>query len=87
MTTTMYKTTTEPAEKGRRAFSQVLEKLREMVISYEIKPGERLNEVALAERLGVSRTPVRKRCISWRATASWPRPGAAMSAARSTSRK
>lgn len=60
MTTTMYKTTTEPAEKGRRAFSQVLEKLREMVISYEIKPGERLNEVALAERLGVSRTPVRE---------------------------
>src|SRR5690606_38970510 len=36
------------------------EKLREMVISYEIKPGERLNEVALAERLGVSRTPVRE---------------------------
>jgi len=30
-----------------------------MVILYEIKPGERLNEVALAEKLGVSRTPVR----------------------------
>lgn len=56
----MKKTSAEPAEKGRRASSQVLEKLREMVISYEIKPGERLNEVALAERLGVSRTPVRE---------------------------
>ncbi|WP_447921242.1 GntR family transcriptional regulator [Achromobacter aegrifaciens] len=60
MTNTMNMTSIEPAEKGRRAFSHVLEKLREMVISYEIKPGERLNEVALAERLGVSRTPVRE---------------------------
>jgi DNA-binding GntR family transcriptional regulator len=30
-----------------------------MVILYEIKPGERLNEVALAEKLEVSRTPIR----------------------------
>ncbi|NYT37694.1 GntR family transcriptional regulator [Allopusillimonas soli] len=45
--------------KRRSTSSQVFEKLRDMVILYEIKPGERLNEVALAEKLGVSRTPVR----------------------------
>lgn len=50
----------EIQEKGRRTSSQVFEKLRDMAISYEIKPGERLSEVALAERLGVSRTPVRE---------------------------
>ncbi|MBN3846609.1 MULTISPECIES: GntR family transcriptional regulator [Burkholderiaceae] len=35
-------------------------RLRDMAIQYELKPGERLNEVDLAERLGVSRTPVRE---------------------------
>ncbi len=38
----------------------VLNRLREMTISYELKPGERLSEIELAERLGVSRTPVRE---------------------------
>ena len=38
----------------------VLETLRQMAISYELKPGERLSEVELAQRLGVSRTPVRE---------------------------
>ena len=39
---------------------QVFSQLREMAIRYELKPGERLNEEELAERLGVSRTPVRE---------------------------
>ena len=34
--------------------------LRDMAISYQFKPGERLSESELAERLGVSRTPVRE---------------------------
>jgi GntR family transcriptional regulator of vanillate catabolism len=33
--------------------------LRELVVSGEFAPGERLSEVELAERLGVSRTPLR----------------------------
>ncbi|MBV6306897.1 GntR family transcriptional regulator [Candidimonas humi] len=45
--------------RSRSTSSQVYEKLREMVILYDIKPGERLNEVALAEKLEVSRTPIR----------------------------
>jgi DNA-binding GntR family transcriptional regulator len=39
---------------------EVFARLRDMAIRYELKPGERLNEVELAERLGVSRTPVRE---------------------------
>lgn len=34
--------------------------LRDMAIAYQFKPGERLSEIELAERLGVSRTPVRE---------------------------
>lgn len=33
--------------------------LRELILSGELKPGERLSELAIVDRLGVSRTPVR----------------------------
>ena len=33
--------------------------LREMILSGELAPGERITESGLAERLGISRTPVR----------------------------
>jgi len=36
------------------------ERIRELVMSGEIVPGARLGQVELAERLGVSRTPVRE---------------------------
>src|SRR5215470_8359730 len=36
------------------------EQLREAIASGELAPGERLNEVAVAKRLGVSPTPVRE---------------------------
>jgi len=35
-------------------------RLREMILRGELAPGERLAEVGLAERLGVSRTPIRQ---------------------------
>jgi len=38
----------------------VFDYLRESILKGEIKPGERLMEVAIAEKLGVSRTPVRE---------------------------
>src|SRR5690606_33273111 len=37
----------------------VTEKLRDWVLQGILKPGERLEEIPLAEKLGVSRTPVR----------------------------
>lgn len=39
---------------------QVAKRLRALIQSGQIKPNERLNEVALAERFGISRTPLRE---------------------------
>ena len=39
---------------------RVLHALRELILGGELAPGARLGEVELAERLGVSRTPVRE---------------------------
>ena len=44
----------------RERGSGVFNTLREMAISCQLKPGERLSEIELADRLGVSRTPVRE---------------------------
>ena len=41
----------------------VFNTLRQAILKGELKPGERLLEIALAERLGVSRTPVREACL------------------------
>ena len=38
----------------------VFNTLRKAILKGELKPGERLMEIALAQRLGVSRTPVRE---------------------------
>ena len=52
---------TSPIAKVRRERgSSVYAMLRNMAIAYQFKPGERLSEIELAERLGVSRTPVRE---------------------------
>jgi DNA-binding GntR family transcriptional regulator len=34
--------------------------IRNMIVGGRLKPGEAINEVAIAEALGVSRTPVRE---------------------------
>ena len=41
-------------------YKSVALRLREMILRGELAPGERPAEVALAERLGVSRTPIRQ---------------------------
>lgn len=38
----------------------VFEKLKDMIVNGDLRPGERLMEIRLAEMLGVSRTPVRE---------------------------
>lgn len=40
--------------------SHVYDQVREMATSFEFKPEERINEVALSQKLGASRTPVRE---------------------------
>ncbi len=41
-------------------YKSVALRLREMILRGELAPGQRLAEIALAERLGVSRTPIRQ---------------------------
>lgn len=52
----MKKKSPEAENLAERAYRE----LREMAISFEIRPGERLNEIVLAKQLGVSRTPLRE---------------------------
>jgi DNA-binding GntR family transcriptional regulator len=50
-----------PISKIRRERgSGVFATLRDMAISYQLRPGEKVSEIELAQRLGVSRTPVRE---------------------------
>jgi DNA-binding GntR family transcriptional regulator len=42
------------------ALSRAYKGLREVILDYEIKPGDRLNEVDLARKFSVSRTPLRE---------------------------
>lgn len=51
----------EPISQVRRERgSDVFQTLRDMAISYQLRPGVRLSEIELAAQLGVSRTPVRE---------------------------
>ena len=47
---------------GRAADSvdKVYDALKDLAVDYRFRPGERVNEVELAARLGVSRTPIRE---------------------------
>ncbi|WP_321897036.1 GntR family transcriptional regulator [Burkholderia cepacia] len=49
-------TVRKKVSRADKAFAQ----LRDMAIRYELRPGERLSEIELAEKLNVSRTPVRE---------------------------
>lgn len=43
----------------------VFNTLRQAILTGELKPGERLMEIHLANKLGVSRTPIRKLYGNW----------------------
>lgn len=53
-------TPVEPPIARRTLHDEVLTRVRDMIIEGELAPGERINEVPLCERLGVSRTPLRE---------------------------
>lgn len=55
-------TPTFPAEPGEQGASQAVKaqlRLREMILAGELPGGERIAELAIVEKLGVSRTPIR----------------------------
>lgn len=66
----------------RERGSSVYTTLRDMAISYQFKPGERLSESELAERLGVSRTPVREALARLVIDGFWCPPAGATCSAR-----
>jgi GntR family transcriptional regulator of vanillate catabolism len=51
------KSVAEPADQSQTVKAQL--RLRELIVGGELAPGARVPELALVERLGVSRTPVR----------------------------
>src|SRR5579872_1345650 len=48
----------KPAESESQTLRALL-RMREMIVRGEFSPGERIREIPLSERLGVSRTPLR----------------------------
>ena len=48
------------ADRGGSSVDRLYEAVREMAVAFRLKPGERVNEVDLARRLGASRTPLRE---------------------------
>ena len=44
----------------RYLHDEVAERLRELILSGELEPKERINEIGLCERFGISRTPLRE---------------------------
>ncbi len=51
---------TDPADKLPSRAESLYLAVKEMAIQFQFKPGERINEVDLARRLGASRTPLRE---------------------------
>lgn len=47
-------------QRSGSSVNRIYEQLKTMVATYQFRPGERVNEVELAETLGVSRTPLRE---------------------------
>jgi DNA-binding GntR family transcriptional regulator len=50
----------EAVRRGANSAKRAYEAIRELVIDFQLKPEERINEVQLAQSLNLSRTPVRE---------------------------
>lgn len=48
------------SEKSERAWESAYEQIKELILSMEFKPGDIVSENRMAQRLGISRTPVRE---------------------------
>jgi DNA-binding GntR family transcriptional regulator len=47
-------------QRSGNSVNRIHDQLKTMVVTYQLRPSERVNEVELAESLGVSRTPLRE---------------------------
>ncbi len=56
----MQPTPSRKLQKPSRSADRVYQAVKSMAVTYEIRPGERINEVELANHLKVSRTPLRE---------------------------
>lgn len=54
------KTPAKPPKRTADVVDKVYRQIKELAIDYRFRPGERVNEVELAQRFKVSRTPVRQ---------------------------
>ncbi|MGZ8229803.1 MAG: GntR family transcriptional regulator, partial [Burkholderiales bacterium] len=50
----------EPVARAADSAAQIYEHVKTMAMTFEIRPGERVNEVEIARSLNVSRTPLRE---------------------------
>ncbi|MEZ0168634.1 GntR family transcriptional regulator [Microvirga sp. TS319] len=50
----------KPQVSGGSVMTRTYNGLRRLILTYEIKPNEKINELELAKKFGVSRTPVRE---------------------------
>jgi DNA-binding GntR family transcriptional regulator len=50
----------EPVTRSADSAEQIYERVKTMAMTFEIRPGERVNEVEIAKSLNVSRTPLRE---------------------------
>ena len=58
--TSMNRIATVDGIQRRYLHDEVAERLRELILSGELEPKERINEIELCERFGISRTPLRE---------------------------
>ena len=50
----------KPIERHQTLREKILETIREAILKGSLKPGEKVAEPELAERFGISRTPIRE---------------------------
>ncbi len=50
----------KPIERHQTLREKILETIRDAILKGSLKPGERVSEPELAERFGISRTPIRE---------------------------
>lgn len=54
------KTASEPHTSSKKAWQEAYDVIQDQILTLQIKPGEAVTEIALSDKLGIGRTPVRE---------------------------